>query len=96
MIGARCLTVLLVNSVAPHDDTNGQMVGTLVAAAAGHITYAVMFPSTMEVKASLPDGLGAEAAAAVADRAGAEAGAPVGVVATRLIPVAGVVQPRGL
>lgn len=97
MSGARCLTVLLVNSVAPHDDTNGQMVGTLVAAAAGHNTYAVMLPSTMEVNASLlPDGLGAEAAAAVADKAGAEAGAPVGVLATTLIPVAGVVQPRGL
>lgn len=48
------------------------------------------------VSASLPEGPGAEAAAEVADRAGAEAGAPVGTLATTLIPVAGVTQPKGL
>jgi hypothetical protein len=88
--------VLLVISVAPQEDTNGQIVGTSSAAATGHITYAVVLPSTIMVSASLPEGPGAEAAAEVADRAGAEAGAPVGALATTLIPVAGVTQPRGL
>lgn len=88
--------MLLVISVAPQEDTNGQIVGTSSAAATGHNTYAVVLPSTISVSTSLPEGLGAEAAAETADRAGAEAGAPVGELATTLIPVAGVVQPRGL
>lgn len=87
---------MFVISVAPQEETNGQMVGTSSAAATGQITYAVVLPSTISVSASLPEGPGAEAAAEIADRAGAEAGAPVGSLATTLIPVAGVVQPRGL
>lgn len=93
------LTVLFVSVAAaadPQDCTNGQIVGTLVAALGGQDTSVVVSPSTMEVRvALLPDGLGAEAAAS-ADRAGAAAGAPVGELATILIPLAGVKQPKGL
>jgi len=55
-----------------------------------------MLPSTIETKSELPDGPGAAAAAEVADKAGAEAGAPVGELATTVMPVAGVVQPSAL
>lgn len=92
------LTVLFVSvaGVAPlHGWTNGHMVGGSTAAAAGQDTKVVVLPSTMVANIGLmPEGLGA--AAEADDKAGASAGAPVGELATTLMPVAGVRQPRGV
>ena len=92
------LTVPLIRvaGVAPlHGCTNGHIVGGLTAAVAGQDTKVVVLPSTTVANMGLmPEGLGA--AAEAADKAGASAGAPVGELATTLMPVAGVRQPRGL
>ena len=81
----------------PHDLTYGQMVGTFRAGVAGHEIRVVVFPSTTDVSVALllPEGPGAGAAEEAA-RAGAAAGAPVGALATTLMPAAGVRQPKGL
>ena len=78
--------VKVTDDVSPQAFTKGQMVGTFLAALAGQDTKVVVLPSTTDVKVS-PE---------VADRAGAAAGAPVGELATTLIPLAGVVQLKGV
>lgn len=81
------LFIKVTDEVSPHAFTKGQMVGTFLAAVAGHEIEVVVFPSTTVVKKPPPD---------VADNDGAGAGAPVGELATTVMPLEGVVQLRGV
>lgn len=84
-------TVLLVkvtDEVSPHAFTKGHIVGTFLAAVAGQDTKVVVLPSTTEVNEPPDD--------ADSDVDGAAAGAPVGELATTVIPLAGVVQLKGV
>ena len=80
------LLVKVTDEVSPHAFTKGQIVGTFLAAVAGQDTKVVVLPSTTDVKEPEDD----------ADSEGAAAGAPVGELATTLIPLAGVVQLKGV
>ena len=68
-----------------------------MAAVAGQDTRVVVVPLTMVASLGLaPEGLGAAADAAAEAEENASEGMPVGELATTLMPVAGVGQPRAL
>lgn len=99
------MLLVSVAGAAPRQGcTNGHIVGASTAAVAGQDTIVVVLPSTMVASLGLaPAGLGAAAKAEETASEGLGAaeekpseGAPVGELATTLMPVAGVRQPRAL